>query len=101
MKYYIQYVICQKSETFEVLSTGIFKILKEKGIQNPIVFWGMAELKHPSLSRMALKLLQILAASAQIGENLAYINSDMRICQIESEIFRHGIIMQDSLSLVH
>lgn len=45
---------------------GFFQKLYEKDIKNPFVFWSLAAIKFPSLSKLATKLLQIPAASAQI-----------------------------------
>lgn len=46
--------------------TGFFQLLRKKNIENSLVFWGMAEIKHPTLARLAIKLLKIPASSAQI-----------------------------------
>lgn len=46
--------------------TGFFQTLFEKDIQKPLVFWNMAEMKYPTLTKFAKKLLQIPASSAQL-----------------------------------
>jgi len=47
--------------------SGFFKRLYEKEIKSPLVFWSLAEMKYPNLSKIAIKLLQIPASSAQIS----------------------------------
>lgn len=46
--------------------TSFFRKLFEKGIKRPLVFWNMAAMHYPTLSNLAIKLLQIPASSAQI-----------------------------------
>lgn len=43
-----------------------FKDLFEKGKMDPLVFWNMADMKHPNLAKLAKKLLLIPASTAQI-----------------------------------
>lgn len=45
-------------------NSGIFKILKEKNVTNPFIYWRMAKMEYPVISNLALKLLKIPASSA-------------------------------------
>lgn len=61
--------------------TSFFKNLYEKGIKKPLVFWNMAAMKLPTLSNLAIKLLQIPASSAQIERvfsSWSYVHSPIR-----------------------
>lgn len=44
-------------------NTGIFQNLMKKNITKPTTFWGLVDLKHPSLTALAVKLLKIPASS--------------------------------------
>lgn len=62
-------------------NTGIFKTLNDKNVIDPIVFWNMSKIKHPNLSEIAIKLMQLPAASAQIERlfsNWSYVHSSIR-----------------------
>lgn len=61
--------------------SGIFKTLFDKNITNPLVFWSMANIHHPNLSSLALKLEKIPASSAQIERifsNWSFVHSPLR-----------------------
>lgn len=61
--------------------SGFFKMLCEKNIEKPNVFWNMAEFKHPGLAKLAKKLLLLPASSAQIERifsNWGYIHTPIR-----------------------
>ena len=61
--------------------TTFFRILYEKKITKPLVFWNTAEMKHPNLAKLAIKLLRIPASSAQIERvfsNWANVHSPIR-----------------------
>jgi hypothetical protein len=45
---------------------GIFKTLNEKGVVKPLLFWRTAEVNHPNLAKLAVRLLLIPASSAQL-----------------------------------
>lgn len=45
---------------------GIFNTLFSKKVVDPTTFWTVAAAKHPSLSKLALKLLRIPASTAQL-----------------------------------
>lgn len=45
---------------------GIFNVLFEKDIQDPIVFWDMAKVHSPDLGCIVLGVLKIPSSSAQI-----------------------------------
>jgi hypothetical protein len=60
---------------------GVFKHLTQKQLVSPIVFWSMAEKKHNTLAKLALRLLKIPAASAQLERvfsNWSFIHSKTR-----------------------
>lgn len=60
---------------------GVFRTLKEKNIFDPIIYWSMAKVKHPTLADLAIKLLQIPASSVQIERvfsNWSYVHSALR-----------------------
>lgn len=60
---------------------SVFRTLFEKKIEDPIVFWNTAALRHKSLSSLALKLLRIPASSAQIERlfsTWSYVHSPLR-----------------------
>lgn len=43
---------------------GVFKTLNDKNISESIIYWNTAKVKHPNLSQLAIKLLQLPASSA-------------------------------------
>lgn len=60
---------------------GIFRLLEEKNIENPLTFWRMARNECPNLSEFALKFLKIPASSVQLERvfsNWAQIHSPIR-----------------------
>ena len=60
---------------------GIFATLEEKHVKNPEKFWCLAETKHPTLSDLASKLMNIPSSTAPI-ESLfsqwSYVHSKLR-----------------------
>lgn len=59
----------------------IFSILNDRNIHDPIIYWRLAERKHPVLSKLAIRLINIPASSAQLERlfsNWHYIHSDLR-----------------------
>ncbi|XP_063219679.1 uncharacterized protein LOC134529475 isoform X2 [Bacillus rossius redtenbacheri] len=60
---------------------SIFQLLREKGVVNPSSFWGLAQRKHPEISKLAIKLLNIPASSAQLERafsNWSYVHCPLR-----------------------
>lgn len=60
---------------------GIFKKLNEKGVTVPTTFWNMAERKHPELAKLAQKLLNVPASTAQLKQlcsNFSFVHSPLR-----------------------
>lgn len=45
---------------------GIFELLYSKEIRKPEIFWSTAEINHPQLAKLALKVLNLPASSAQL-----------------------------------
>lgn len=60
---------------------GYFNLLMIKNVNDPYLFWRMASLKYPNISKLALQLLSIPASSAQIERvfsNWSYVHSNSR-----------------------
>lgn len=67
---------------------GIFELCDKKKIENPLLFWNLAEPDCPNLSVLASKLLRIPAASAQIERAFSswgFVHSDDAEKEDESE----------------
>lgn len=60
---------------------GMFPKILDKQLESPFAFWNMAQFKHPKLAELAEKLLNMLAATAEIERlfsNWAYVHSLLR-----------------------
>jgi len=64
-----------------IKNCNFFSALKEKNVISSSTFWGLVENRHSSLSKLAQRLLNIPASSAQlerIFSNWAYILANIR-----------------------
>lgn len=60
---------------------SIFRVLRHKDVKSPTAFWMLTKRKHPGLSQLADKLLNIPASSAQLERvfsNWSYVHCPLR-----------------------